>query len=161
MGKKEFNFDELYFDAKLAEDGVWFFFPDESTDFEVRIAHHDRPAYDRELARSRRHYAPQILAAAAKNETDTDADTLGEGVLDPELDRKIMSRAISRSILKDWRSGDLGHVARMPDGELLEFSVENAEKMLLQFTRLYQFIFNRAYVAAHYRAAAEEADVKN
>ncbi len=156
---REFNFDELAFDPKLAEQGVWFYFPDDSSDFEIRIAHHDRPVYDREIARARRHYAREILVAAAKNEDDDEA--LGDGVLDPELDRKITSHALARSIVTDWRSGDLGNVARMPGGELLEFSAENAEQMLLQFTRLYQFVVSRTYQASHYRLAVEEADSKN
>jgi hypothetical protein len=158
--QKEFSFEELAFDAKLAEEGVWFHFPDEGSDFEIRIAHHDRPAYDREVARARRHYARDILIASARNETDDD-ESLGDGVLDPELDRKITSRAMSRSIVTDWRCEDLGNVARMPGGELLEYSQENAERLLMKFTRLYQFVVNRAYALSHFRAVVEEEDAKN
>ena len=158
---REFSFEELAFDDKLAEEGVWFHFPDEGSDFEIRIAHHDRPAYDREVARARRHYARDILIASAKNEAVDDEESLGDGVLDPELDRKITSRAMSRSIVTDWRCGELGSVARMPGGEVLEFSPENAEILLLEFTRLYQFVVNRAYAASHFRAVVEEDDAKN
>ena len=157
---REFSFEELHFDPKLAEEGVWFRFPDEGSDFEIRIAHHDRHAYDREIARARRHYAREILIASAKNDLERD-ESLGDGVLDPELDRKITARALSREIVKGWRCGDLGNVARMPGGEMLEFSPENAEKLLLEFTRLYQFVVNRTFLASHFRAAAEEDDVKN
>ncbi|KKM03214.1 hypothetical protein LCGC14_1776670 [marine sediment metagenome] len=157
---REFSFEELTFDEKLAEEGVWFHFPDEASDFEIRIAHHDRPAYDRELARARRHYTRDILIASAKNETDDDEESLGDGVLDPELDRKITSRAMSRSIVTDWRCGELGNVARMSGGDL-RYSRENAEKLLMEFTRLYQFVVNRAYTASHFRAVVEEDDAKN
>ncbi len=156
---REFNFDELAFDPKLAEEGVWFYFPDDSSDFEIRIAHHDRHEYDREIARARRHYAREILVAAAKNEDDDEA--LGDGVLDPELDRKITAYALARSIVTDWRSGMDGNVARLPGEEVLEFSVANAERMLLEFTRLYQFVVSRTYQASHYRQVVEEDDSKN
>jgi len=156
---REFSFQELDFDATIAEEGVWFYFPDEGSDFEIRIAHHDRPGYDREIARARRHYAREILVAAAQNEIEDEA--LGDGVLDPELDRKITSRALARSILKGWRCAGEGNFARMPGGELLEFSIENAEKLLLKFTRLYQFVVSRTYKASHFRAAVEEDDSKN
>ena len=56
--------------------------------------------------------------AAAQNEIED--EPIGEGLLDPELDRKITSRALARSIVKDWRCGDLGAVARMPDGSRFE-----------------------------------------
>lgn len=158
---REFSFDELAFDDKLAEEGVWFHFPDEGSDFEIRIAHHDRPAYDREVARARRYYARDILIASAKNETEEDGESLGDGVLDPELDRKITARAMSRSIVTGWRSGDLGDVARTPGGNVLEYSQENAEKLLMQFTRLYQFVVNRAYTHSHFRAVVEGDDIKN
>ena len=156
---REFSFEEIAFDPTIAEEGVWFPFPDDGSDFEIRIAHHDRPGYDREIARSRRYHAREILVAAAQNEIED--EPIGEGLLDPELDRKITSRALARSIVKDWRCGDLGAVARMPDGELLEFSIENAEKLLLKFTRLYQFVVNRTYQASHFRAAVAEDDSKN
>lgn len=160
---REFSFDELAVDATLADEGVWFRFPDTASDFEIKIAHHDRPRYEREIARARRMFVREILVSRAKSETDEDGL---EDELDPALDRRITARALARGVVMDWRSGPdepnvNNHVARMPGSDPLPFTPENAERLLVEFTRLYQFVLGKTYEIANFRAAVEEDDEKN
>lgn len=153
---REFSFSELAFDEKLALEGVWCKFPDESSDFEVRISHHDRPAYDAEVQRARRHYAREIVQLRA----EAGDDDLGDE--DPRVTRLIQARSLSRGIVLDWRiGGPKGkHVARTPEGEL-PFSPDNAEMMLSRFTAFYHFVLLQTYTVSNYRKEVEEDDLKN
>lgn len=138
-----FDLKALAVDSKKSTEGVWIDFL--GTGAQVKVARHNNRRA--ENARS---------AALYEFYKDLKDESKSEDI-EAKL-RQVQAEVMAEFILLDWKGFGL-------DGEVLEYSVENAVKILSNpdFEDVYQFILNESTKREHFERSNEEAvaeDVK-
>lgn len=118
-------------DFSAIDEGVWTEFDGSS----FKIAHISNAKFQRALARLQQPHMRKIQ----------------EGRLDPDLNKRILTQAMSEGILVDWRN------VKTRKGEDVPFKADSAHKALLANVEFRDFVSDFATSISNYRAEEVEA----
>jgi len=132
------DIDKVFgFDEKMAKDGVKMILDIKGEQFFL-VRRTPNPDYERQLGQEYRRYEKVLKLKTPESE---------------ELSQKLMAEVLAKTVLIGWGGISV-------KGKKLEFTVENATKLLLDYPALRTSIIDFAQEASNFRPTDDSAEIK-
>jgi len=132
------DIDKVFgFDEKMAKDGVKMILDIKGEQFFL-VRRTPNPDYERQLGQEYRRYEKVLKLKTPESE---------------ELSQKLMAEVLAKTVLIGWGGISV-------KGKKLEFTVENATKLLLDYPALRTSIIDFAQEASNFRPTDDPAEIK-